>query len=97
MVRAYVASRKPEIRVETGRGPPRVFIPQSYRPSQDAEVDFGDVYIDLARVRTLCYRFVFRLSFSGKAVHRVSPPRGPRHREPPHPGSYRAPTAGDLA
>jgi len=71
MVRAYVASRKPEIWVEAGRGPPRVFIPQSHRPGQDAEVDFGDVYIDLAGVRTLCYMFVFRLSFSGKAVHRV--------------------------
>lgn len=71
MVRAYVAGRKPEIWVEAGRGPPRVFIPQSHQPGQDAEVDFGDVYIDLAGVRTLCYMFVFRLSFSGKAVHRV--------------------------
>ena len=53
----------------------RVFIPQSHRPGQDAEVNFGDVCIDLAGVRTLCYRFVFRLSFSGKAMHRVSPPR----------------------
>lgn len=71
MVRAYVASRKPEIWVEAGRGPPQVFIPQAHRPGQDAEVDFGDVHIDLAGVRTLCYMFVFRLSFSGKAVHRV--------------------------
>ena len=71
MVRAYVAGRKPEIWVGAGRGPPRVFIPQSHRPGQDAEVDSGDVYVDLAGVRTLCYMFVFRLSFSGKAVHRV--------------------------
>jgi len=43
MVRAYVASRKREIWVEAGCGPPRVFIPQSHRPGQDAEVDSGDV------------------------------------------------------
>ena len=76
MVRAYVVVRKPEIWVEAGRGPPQVFIPQTHRPGQDAEVDFGDVYIDLAGVRTLCYMFVFRLSFSGKAVHRVSASEG---------------------
>ncbi len=76
MVRAYVAGRKPEIWVEAGRGPPQVFIPQAHQPGQDAEVDFGDVYIDLAGVRTLCYMFVFRLSFSGKAVHRVSASEG---------------------
>jgi transposase len=76
MVRAYVAGRKPEIWVEAGRGPPQVFIPQAHQPGQDAEVDFGDVCIDLAGVRTLCYMFVFRLSFSGKAVHRVSASEG---------------------
>jgi hypothetical protein len=43
MVPAYVASRKPEIWVEAACGPPWVFIPQSHRPGQDAEVDFGDV------------------------------------------------------
>jgi transposase len=76
MVRAYVAVRKPEIWAEAGRGPPQVFIPQAHRPGQDAEVDFGDVYVDLAGVRTLCYMFVFRLSFSGKAVHRISASEG---------------------
>jgi len=76
MVRAYVAGRKPEIWVEAGRGPPQVSIPQVHRPGEDAEVDFGDVYIDLARARTLCYMFVFRLSFSDKAVHCVSASEG---------------------
>ena len=76
MVRAYVAVRKPEIWAEAGRGPPQVFIPQVHQPGQDAEVDFGDVYVDLAGVRTLCYMFVFRLSFSGKAVHRISASEG---------------------
>jgi transposase len=76
MVRAYVAVRKPEIWAEAGRGPSQAFIPQAHQPGQDAEVDFGDVYVDLAGVRTLCYMFVFRLSFSGKAVHRISASEG---------------------
>jgi transposase len=69
-VRAYVAERRPEIRVEAGRGPPQVFIPQSHRPGQEAEVDFGDVQV-LAGVATKCYLFCLRLSYSGKAVHRI--------------------------
>jgi hypothetical protein len=31
VVRAYVAERKPQIRVEAGRGPAEVFVPQSHR------------------------------------------------------------------
>ncbi|WP_329244913.1 hypothetical protein OG223_08960 [Streptomyces sp. NBC_01478] len=46
-----------------------MFIPQTHRPGEEAEVDFGDVCITLDGVRTLCCLFVFRLSFSGKAVH----------------------------
>ncbi|MDQ0913503.1 hypothetical protein QFZ22_009575 [Streptomyces canus] len=70
-VQDYIRRRKPEIWVEEGRGPTSVFIPQAHRPGEEAEVDFGDVYITLNGVRTLCYLFVFRLSFSGKAIHRV--------------------------
>lgn len=43
MVRAYVAVRRGEIRAEAGRGSTEVFVPQSHRPGQEAEVDFGDV------------------------------------------------------
>ncbi|MDQ1064595.1 transposase [Streptomyces canus] len=75
-VRDYIRRRKPEIWVEEGRGPPSVFIPQTHRPGEEAEVDFGGVYITLDGVRTLCYLFVFRLSFSGKAVHHVSASQG---------------------
>jgi transposase len=67
----YVAWRRGQVRVEAGLGPVEVFIPQSHRPGHDAEVDFGDVWIRLAGVSTKCYLFVFRLSYSGKAVHRV--------------------------
>lgn len=71
LVRDYVARRRPQIRVEEGRGPAQVFIPQSHRPGIEAEVDFGDVYVKLAGVMTKCSLFTFRLSYSGKAVHRV--------------------------
>lgn len=33
VVRAYVADRKPKIRVEAGRGPVNVFFPQTHRPA----------------------------------------------------------------
>ncbi|NUP20969.1 MAG: IS21 family transposase [Streptomyces sp.] len=70
-IRCYVKRRKPEIVVEEGRWPPPVFVAQNHRPGEEAEVDFGDVYIMLGGVRTLCCPFAFRLSFSGKAIHRV--------------------------
>ena len=47
IVRAYVARRRPEVRVEAGRDPPAVFVPQSHRPGVEAEVDFGDVTVRL--------------------------------------------------
>jgi transposase len=36
VVRAYVADRKPKIRVEAGRGPVNVFFPQTHRPGAEA-------------------------------------------------------------
>jgi transposase len=78
VVRRYVADRKPKIRVEEGRGPVNVFFPQTHRPGEDAEVDFGEVRINLRGEPVTCTLFALRLSFSGKAVHRSSPPAGPR-------------------
>ena len=72
VVRAYVAERKPQIRTEAGRGPAEVSVPQSHRPGDEAEVDFGEVVVRLARQDVRCFLFCLRLSFSGKAVHRVS-------------------------
>lgn len=72
VVRAYVAGRKPQIRVEAGRGPAEVFVPQTHRPGDEAEVDFGEVVVRLAGDDVSCFLFCLRLSFSGKAVHRVS-------------------------
>jgi transposase len=62
MVRAYVAQRRPEIRIEAGRGPVEAFITQSHRPGVEAEVDFGDVTIRLAGELVRCVMFSLRLS-----------------------------------
>jgi hypothetical protein len=86
VVRAYVADRKPKIRVEAGRGPVNVFFPQTHRPGAEAEVDFGEVAINLRGETVTCMLFAFRLSFSGKTVHNLRrvqpadevPPPAPR-------------------
>lgn len=71
MVRRYVSDRKPQILVESGKAPVEAFIPQAHQPGMEAEVDFGDVTIRLAGELVTCYLFSFRLSYSGRAVHRV--------------------------
>ncbi len=68
----YVRERKPQILAEHGRGPVNVFIPQTHRPGEEAEVDFGDISVWLRGELVTCYLFCFRMSFSGKAVHRAS-------------------------
>jgi hypothetical protein len=49
-----------------------VFVRQSHRPGDEAEADFGEVVARLAGEDVKCFLFCLRLSFSGKAVHRVS-------------------------
>ncbi|GGQ19519.1 transposase [Streptomyces mutabilis] len=71
MVRRYVVDRKPQIAVEAGKAPIEAFVPQTHPPGMEAEVDFGDVAVRLAGQLVTCYLFSFRLSYSGKAVHRV--------------------------
>ncbi|CAM5643308.1 hypothetical protein [Streptomyces purpurascens] len=71
MVRACIAGRRPEIREEEGRGPPQAFVPQTHRRGDEAEVDFGDVWIHLDGVSTKVFLFSLRPSFSGKAVHKI--------------------------
>ncbi len=72
IVREYVATRRREIRVEVGGEPANAFIPQKHLPGREAEVDFGDVAIRLRGELVTCALFSLRLSYSGKAVHRVS-------------------------
>lgn len=76
MVREYVATRRREIRVEVGREPANAFSPQEHLPGREAEVDFGDVAIRLRGELVTCALFSLRLSYSGKAVHRVSASAG---------------------
>ncbi|MFC5664985.1 IS21 family transposase [Kitasatospora misakiensis] len=71
MVRGYVAERRKEIRLQAGRGVVDAFVPQTHKPGAEAEVDFGDVTVRLAGELVTCYLFAFRLSYSGKAVHRI--------------------------
>ncbi len=71
MVRYYVAGRKQEILAESGKATVEAFVPQTHPPGMEAEVDFGDVTIKLAGELVTCSLFSFRLSYSGKAVHRV--------------------------
>jgi transposase len=71
IVRYYVAGRKPEILLKSGKAPLEAFVPQTHQPGHEAEVDFGDVTVRLGGELVTCYLFSFRLSYSGKAVHRV--------------------------
>ena len=45
-------------------------VPQTYRPGTEAEVDFHDLWVVLAGVKTTTALFTMRLSFSGWAAHR---------------------------
>lgn len=71
-VRDYVRVRRAQIDVEAGRRV-EVFVPQEHAPGAEAEVDFGEVWVVLNGVKTKCHMFVFRLSNSGKAIHRIYP------------------------
>src|ERR1700737_3012115 len=64
---------KPQIRIEAGRGPAQVFIPRTHKPGAEAEVDFGEVVILLRGPLVTAHLLAFRMSFSGKAVHELSP------------------------
>ncbi|MEU6587474.1 hypothetical protein [Nocardia sp. NPDC046763] len=69
-VRDYVSKRKPQIRVEPGREPAQVFISQTHRPGDEAEVDFGEVTVELRGARVVLYLFSLRMSYSGRSVQR---------------------------
>ncbi len=75
-MRDYVAKRRPEILAAAGKALEEAFVLQTHEPGAEAEVDFADLWIDLAGVRTKCFLFTLRLSFSGKAVHRAYSTQG---------------------
>jgi transposase len=71
-VRDYVRTRRAQIDLEAGRRI-EVFIPQERVAGAEAEVDFGEVWVVLAGVKTKCHMFVLWLAHSGKAIHRIYP------------------------
>jgi hypothetical protein len=64
-VSRYVVRR----RVELGLGTVQVSVPQTHEPGAEAEVDFGEFWIKIARDLVKCWMFVMRLSCSGRAFH----------------------------
>ncbi len=66
-VSRYVAVR----RAELGLDVVPVFISQEHAPGQEAEVDFGEFWSEVAGSRVKVWMFVMRLSHSGRAFHRV--------------------------
>src|SRR6266581_3996909 len=69
----YAGRRRAEIEAEhrAAAGSVEGFVPQAKEPGAEAEVDFGPVSIVLAGETAACHLFAYRLSCSGKAVHRV--------------------------
>lgn len=69
----YVNKRRPQIvaGAREGRVHPEGMVPQVHEPGAEAEVDFADVWVRLAGEPARCHLFTLRMSYSGKAVHRV--------------------------
>jgi transposase len=72
-VRDYIARRRPEIAIEAGRASADGFVPQTHPAGAEGEVDFADLWVVLAGVKTKTQLFTLRLSHSGKAIHRAFP------------------------
>jgi hypothetical protein len=73
-VRNYVRKRRPQIVAEAREQQHRVLdgmVPQEHEPGAEGEVDFCEAWIRLAGEPTEVQLFSFRLSCSGKAVHRA--------------------------
>ncbi|MDN5933610.1 MAG: IS21 family transposase, partial [Pseudonocardia sp.] len=70
-VRDYVAKRRPEVWAEANRSCEQAFVPQDHPLGAEGEVDFADLWVILRGVKTKTHMFTFRLSGSGKAVHRA--------------------------
>ena len=68
------ARRRPEIAAERpgAGGGLAGFVPQAKEPGAEAEVDFGDVIVELAGQLTRCFLFALpAVVFRARAVHRV--------------------------
>jgi transposase len=69
----HVARRRSEIVAEARESRQHLegTVPQLHEPGAEAEVDFADVWVRLAGEPVKCHLFTLRMSYSGKAVHRV--------------------------
>jgi hypothetical protein len=47
------------------------YVPQTYEPAAEAEVDFHDLWVVLGGVKTKTALFTMRLSYSGRSAHRA--------------------------
>ena len=72
-VTKHVRRRRAEIAAEARGQAESVagYVPQAKEPGAEAEVDFGEVFVELAGHLARCYLFAYRLSYSGKACRRV--------------------------
>ena len=75
-VRDHVRKRRPQIAAEAGKALETGFVPQTHSPAAEAEVDFHDLWVVLAGVKTKTALFTMRLSFSGRAAHRAFATQG---------------------
>jgi transposase len=75
-VRDHVRKRRPQITAEAGKSLEEGCVPQTHPPAAEAEVDFHDLWVMLRGVKTKTALFTMRLSYSGRAAHRVSLSQG---------------------
>jgi Phage integrase family len=98
VVRAYVSTRRPQIRAEGGRGPVQAFVTQSHLPGAEAEVDFGEVVIRVRGEPVTCFLFGVGACAQRDGVAqllRLSP--RPRHRPDPQSVSVGSAPAGTTS
>jgi transposase len=69
----YAGQRRAQIEAEHRAAAAGVegFVPQAKEPGAEAEVDFGQVSVVVGGDQAACHLFAYRLSYSGKGVHRV--------------------------
>lgn len=72
-VRDYVSRRRPQLAAELREGHTHLngMVPQVKLPGEEAEVDFAEAMVTVAGQQMKVYLFTLRMSYSGKAVHRV--------------------------
>ena len=68
-VREYVSYRKRQL----GMTKQEVFIPQSYPPAAEAQIDWYEAYADLGGERVKPQVFTMRSMYSGASFHRAYP------------------------